>query len=309
VSDPIVVADDACEILHRDDFAQHRSELFASLSEAGDGIADTVAEIASRGFLDRMVPNDPQWAPAMAALIAAAGASLPSLLAQLVGGGQYDKLCALLRRQNDALTALYQARPGYDAATLNAPAIAAARAGARAAAYDLLIVPGYTPLSAKTPQPVATVDVACQRLTAAMADLDGYRAPFVLVSGGSVHPPGTPVNEGLDMRAWLIAHGVPETRVLVDPFARHSTTNLRNAGRLMRALGMTRGLVVTGWDTPTFDQAFYFAHPILSTFAQRCRSELGYLVGSTSSVIDGHHVAFTPAAEVDTVDVRDPLDA
>jgi hypothetical protein len=65
---------------------------------------------------------------------------------------------------------------------------------------------------------------------------------------------------------------------------------------------------VTGFESEPFDQAFYFSHPVISTFNQRCRAELGYLVGDLQPV-DDHHVAFSPAPAVDALDARDPLDA
>jgi hypothetical protein len=171
----------------------------------------------------------------------------------------------------------------------------------------LLIVPGYTPLSARQPVHVADCEPARVRLETALNDLSRQVAPCILCTGGAVHPPGTPVNEALEMRQYLLDRGATPQQILVDPYARHSTTNLRNAGRLMRATEIRTGLIVTGYESEIFDQAFYFAHPILSTFAQRCREELGYLVGELEGV-DDHHIAFTPSAEVERLDPRDPID-
>ena len=78
-------------------------------------------------------------------------------------------------------------------------------------------------------------------------------------------------------------------------------------GARLRALGLPRGLIVTGFDSPAFSQAFYFGHPTLSTFDLRCRRELGYSVGELEP-IDDHHVAFLPSAEVDRPGYDDPLD-
>ena len=47
------------------------------------------------------------------------------------------------------------------------------------------------------------------------------------------------------MRQWLIARGVDPARILVEPCARHTTTNLRNAGRMVLAAGAHEALVVT----------------------------------------------------------------
>jgi hypothetical protein len=74
----------------------------------------------------------------------------------------------------------------------------------------------------------------------------------VLVSGGSVHPAGTPLNEALMLREYLLDHGASEEQILVEPHARHTTTNLRNAGRMLRSLGLHSALVVTGFESETF---------------------------------------------------------
>jgi hypothetical protein len=107
----------------------------------------------------------------------------------------------------------------------------------------------------------------------------------------------------------LVAKGIPADRVLIDPFARHSTTNLRNAGRFMLDLGLERALIVTGFESGAYlaTQAFYFANQVLSTFDLRCRETLGYSVGALRGV-DEHHVEFRPASEVTTMNWRDPLD-
>jgi hypothetical protein len=103
---------------------------------------------------------------------------------------------------------------------------------------------------------------------------------------------------------------LPE-RILVDARARHSTTNLRNAGRLMLAAGMRNALVSTMggglFGSDVFGQDFYFSNPVLSTFYARCESELGYRVGELADGSDGL-VSFVPAPEVTRIGFRDVLD-
>ncbi|MCB9763312.1 MAG: YdcF family protein [Alphaproteobacteria bacterium] len=138
----------------------------------------------------------------------------------------------------------------------------------------LIIVPGYTPVKAK--KPVRMHPTEFQRLQMAVAMRERLVDAFIAVSGGNVHPDGTPYNEAWEMKQALIGKlGVPEDRVILEPYARHSTTNLRNVGRLMLALGMDEATVVT-----TGGQGFYFGHPDLSTFNLRCRKVLGYELGT-----------------------------
>ena len=76
---------------------------------------------------------------------------------------------------------------------------------------------------------------------------------------------------------------------------------------MMLGLGLRRGLVVTGFESAVFSQAFYFAHPTLSTFHGRCRDGLGYVVGDLDP-IDDNHASFQPSPAVHTPNYRDPLD-
>ena len=116
-----------------------------------------------------------------------------------------------------------------------------------------------------------------------------------------------PVEVEHPARLWrdVIDHLVVEAR------ARHSTTNLRNAGRIMREHGIRLGLITTVGGgigaSDVFDQSFYFSNPTLSTFYSRCVSELGYRVGELRDA-GPMHTEFTPAPEVGRVGLRDALD-
>ena len=129
--------------------------------------------------------------------------------------------------------------------------------------YDLLIVPGYTPDDGE--QPLARVHpIAAARLDEAIALYRAGKARIILVAGGNVHPVGTPYPEAISMKVYLLRHGLPESAIVVEPCARHSTTNLRNAGRFMLKYHLRTALVVT-----SADQAFYFGNENLTTFAPR----------------------------------------
>ena len=175
--------------------------------------------------------------------------------------------------------------------------------------YRLIIVPGYTPLDQKHPAP-GVHPVARRRLEMAVEDHRANKAPFILVSGANVHPRGTPYFEAIEMKNALCAMGIQPERILVEARARHTTTNLRNAGRIMRKLGVAKGLVLTKGGgiggSDLFGQDFYLAHPGLSTFHGRCESELGYRVGELRGVGDGR-IEFEPSPSVDQPS-WDPLD-
>jgi hypothetical protein len=131
------------------------------------------------------------------------------------------------------------------------------------------------------------------------------QAPFVLVSGGYVHPNQTPFAEAIEMKRLLMQEfGLPEAAIIVDPHARHTTTNMRNAARLMFRYGfpMDRPAVVS--TDP--GQSAYIEAPL---FAERCRKELGYLpyrLGKRLTRFDQEFFALLESLHGDNTDPLDP---
>jgi hypothetical protein len=159
------------------------------------------------------------------------------------------------------------------------------------AMVPFVIVPGYCPhfgwRRGLHPR-------AAARLTAALP-AGGDGATFI-VSGGAVHSDD---NEAILMRQWLLDHGVSATRILIEPCARHTTTNLRNAGRMVLAAGADEALVVT-----SIEQRYYLSHPWRSSFHLRCLVQLGYRVGELTPA-PGGHVRFRPSAAVFRASARE----
>lgn len=176
--------------------------------------------------------------------------------------------------------------------------------------HRVLVVPGYTPLDTRVATP-GVHPVTRRRLEMAAEDLRANKAPFLLLSGGNVYPRGTPFYEAIEMKSAVRSMGIDDDRILVEARARHTTTNLRNAGRMMRALGIPRAVLVTKGGgiggSDFFGQDFYLANPTLSTFHSRCERELGYRVGELEGIGDGR-ILFTPSPDVDRLSFRDPLD-
>jgi len=169
----------------------------------------------------------------------------------------------------------------------------------RALRYPVIVVPGFasedqgdTPLHPRTKK----------RAQRAVRLLRKKGAHAILCSGANVRPVGTPFNEALELRRYLVEElGVPSWRVAVEPRARHTTTNMRNVGRFLLAHGLTRALVVT-----SRGQSFYLSAPGLSTFHRRCRATLGYEVGKLR--VRSHWTTlFKPSPRVFEIG-DDPLD-
>jgi hypothetical protein len=137
------------------------------------------------------------------------------------------------------------------------------------------------------------------------ADMFARRlAPFIIVSGGNVHPNRTPFNEAVEMKRLLIEQqGVPADRILIEPHARHTTTNLRNTARLLLAAGFPRdrpALVVSDHATIR-----YIASAELTA---RNLREMGVQPGSLAPGPDRFSLLFTPDPAAFHVEVADPLD-
>ena len=100
--------------------------------------------------------------------------------------------------------------------------------------YTALLVFGHGP-----EDPVSRTGVMGHIRLGIAADLYGRGlAPFLIVSGGNVHPNRTAFNEAVEMKRLLVAdYHIPADRILIEPHARHTTTNLRNCARLLLAAG------------------------------------------------------------------------
>jgi hypothetical protein len=168
--------------------------------------------------------------------------------------------------------------------------------------FTIILVPG---------QGMSNLDDALAAGGARRADLAVERfargfAPLVAVSGGHVHPDRTPYSEAIEMKKYLRAkHGVPEDAILVDPHARHTTTNLRNVARFVYRYGVPadRPLLVTS----DFAQSFYIGHWD-GLFGPRCDRELGYKPWRALVSLTRNDSCMLPAALALHADGRDPLD-
>lgn len=166
--------------------------------------------------------------------------------------------------------------------------------------YSVILVLGVgpddleTPLSAKGK---VNVRVAAEQVAAG-------NAPFLIVSGSAVHPRDTPHVEALEMRRALIERfGIPADAIVVEPYARHTTTNLRNATRRLVAMGapLDRDMLVVS-------NASHIDAVASPAFVERNRRELGYEPAIADGRIAPTAIAMKPSRESLRVDPADPLD-
>src|SRR6185436_19493584 len=99
-----------------------------------------------------------------------------------------------------------------------------------------------------------------------------HKAPLIIVSGGHVHPMQTPYCEAIEMKKYLMEkYKIPEASILVEPQARHTTTNFRNAGRLA-----FRYRIPAGRTALVTSSESHIASSTSEDFRTRCQNELGY---------------------------------
>lgn len=127
---------------------------------------------------------------------------------------------------------------------------------------------------------------------------------FILVTGGRAHPRATPFTEADEMRKALIErYGIPADAIVSEPYARHTTTNLRNASRLLARMG-----VPMERETVIVCNPMQSAYIESAKFTERNAAELGYQPGRVIRRISPTELVFVPARASERVDPRDPLD-
>lgn len=166
--------------------------------------------------------------------------------------------------------------------------------------YTAIVVPGAGP----DREDVALDPWAKMRLELAVVRYRKGQAPFILVSGGYVHPNQTPFNEALEMKRALVRDfGVPAEAVIIDPHARHTTTNLRNAARLALRYGLPASSPML--ITSDAGQSAYISG---KEFHDRCLREMGHLPGTLGRRLSAFDQEFTPSVRALHADPTDPLD-
>jgi hypothetical protein len=164
--------------------------------------------------------------------------------------------------------------------------------------YTVILIPGAGPDDLTTPLSAEGM-LRCR--LAAQQYRDG-KAPYIMPSGGKVHPYKTKYCEAEEMKTYMVqVLHVPEYAVIMEPHARHTTTNMRNGVRLMLRYGFPAnrpGLVVTQKSQ---------AGAIVGMEA-RCMRELKYMPYKLGKVLSDTAVEFFPVAEALQINPYEPLD-
>lgn len=166
--------------------------------------------------------------------------------------------------------------------------------------YATIVIPGNGPRLTTTPiSPDNKIhcDVAARRYLAG-------KAPFIIVSGGYCYPFRGPYCEAIEMRRYLMhTYAIKANAIIIDPHARHTTTNIRNADRLMIRYGIPinkPSLFITSKSQHDYSMNV--------AFDKRNQKELGYIPYTGKKSLSDHDIEFYPVIESLHMDPFDPLD-
>jgi len=165
--------------------------------------------------------------------------------------------------------------------------------------YTVILVPGAGPDDPAMPLSAEGM-IRCR--LAAIEYKKGL-APFIVVSGGKVHPYKTKYNEATEMQKYLVNKlDIPASAVIQDPHARHTTTNMRNTVRIMFRYGMP-------WNKPgitctTRGQS----NMIEKTLIARCQKELNTIPYAVGKRLSETLVEFIPLYASLQINPLEPID-
>lgn len=165
--------------------------------------------------------------------------------------------------------------------------------------YSVILVPGAGPEE----RDVALSAEGMLRCRLAAIQYAKGVAPFIVTSGSKVHPYKTKFCEATEMKKYLMEKlHIPESAIIIDPHARHTTTNMRNTARIIYRYGIP--FSKPGITCTTKFQSAY----ITTTLTDRCKKELNEVPYKNGERLSETEVEFYPLIEALQVNPTEPLD-
>jgi hypothetical protein len=165
--------------------------------------------------------------------------------------------------------------------------------------YSIILVPGAGPDDKET-------EISAGGMLRCRLAAQQYKkgmAPFIVLSGGRVHPYKTKYSEAYEMKKFMMnTLMIPESVIIMDPHARHTTTNMRNASRLIFRYGMP--MEKPAITSTLKSQSFY----ISDTVAERSKKELGYYPYKNGNRLSETEMEFYPLVGSLQIDFDEPMD-
>ncbi len=166
--------------------------------------------------------------------------------------------------------------------------------------YSVILVLGAGPDNyLQTLNPVAKIS-----LRNAAAKFREGAAPFIMVSGGKVHPYKTPNIEAVHMKQYLMQRlGIPGINIIIEPHARHTTSNIRNAARIIYRNGIPSGKPMLVCSTEA-----HISTICRKSFEERCMREIKHIPYRQGKRVGKNFVEFFPLSSALQINDLDPLD-
>lgn len=164
--------------------------------------------------------------------------------------------------------------------------------------YSAILVPGHGPEK----EGVSIDSLGMARCRMAVELFKNKQAPFIIVSGGHVHPNRTPYCEAVEMKRYITEElHIPSQNILIEPYARHTTTNLRNAARM-----------IINFSIPTYKPILTITDAAQSRYIlnmdQRCIDEFGFVPYKNMKKINDYENEFFPVRTALQTNPAEPLD-
>jgi uncharacterized SAM-binding protein YcdF (DUF218 family) len=165
--------------------------------------------------------------------------------------------------------------------------------------YSVIMIPGAGP---EEPTVALSAEGMLRCRLAAIQFKKGL-APFIVTSGGKVHPYKTKYCEAIEMKKYLVEQlQIPANAVIIDPHARHTTTNMRNTVRLIYRYGIPFNK--SALSCTTRGQS----NMIESTLIARCMKELGETPYKNGARLSETEMEFYPLREALQINPLEPMD-
>ncbi len=164
--------------------------------------------------------------------------------------------------------------------------------------YSLILVPGQGPEQ----EGLAIDPIGINRCRLAAERYQKGLAPLIVVSGGHVHPNKTPYSEAVEMKKYMVQElMVPENAIVIESHARHTTTNLRNAARLVYRFKIPDNMKILTVTDP-------IQNAYIPKMGKRFMEELGYIPYRDLKILSAEENEFYPIKDALQVNPLDPLD-
>ena len=130
------------------------------------------------------------------------------------------------------------------------------------------------------------------------------KAPLLVFTGGHLTPVHTPYSEAIEMKKYVMdKYNIPENKILVDPHSRHTTTNMRNVGRLIFKYSIPvskKGVISTSKSHSEYVSS--------DRYLTRSQNEMKHIPFVLYNRLSDFDIEFTSHIEVLHLDSTDPLD-